>query len=188
MKRDKKDDIEMTFEDSFLNSRRAVEVLKILEESEEGNHATQMAREYKLDRSTVSRILKKLEARNMVKIAKRDQAKYFEPNYQGISRQAINLIEVRPRLPAGPEVFHEGIGIMADYYRQKFSSLEVEKERFPTLRDIMIVAPALELHEFVKGLVSSPNLTDDDLDILCEVLIIEFRNSLEIGVDDDALI
>ena len=180
MKKDQKDNIEMTFEDSFLNSRRAVEVLKILEESEEGNHASQIARDYELDRSTVSRILKKLEARNMVKLAKREQAKYFEPNYQKISEQALNLVGVHQGTFSTSDHYFGAEDLMKKYYQKKLKSLETDKERFPNLRDILIVAPAIELPKYLdnEGMVS------EELD---EALIVSFRDSLEIGVGDRRL-
>lgn len=182
MKKDQTEDKKLTFEDSFLTSRRAVEILTILSESEEGNNASQIARDYDLDRSTVSRILKKLEVRNLIQVSKRSQAKYFEPDYQSIAEQAFNLAEIDESRFNDRENFYDAIDIMAEYYEEKFEFLRVreDRKRYATLRDILLVAPAIELPEFLerKGV-------PDDIDA---ALIIGFREELNIGLNSQGVL
>jgi DNA-binding MarR family transcriptional regulator len=180
MKKDQKENKEITFEDSFLTSRRAVEVLTILSESEEGNNASQIAREHDLDRSTVSRILKKLEVRNLIKISKRSQAKYFKPDYEKITEQALNLAGIDESRFNERDNYYAAIDIMADYYREKFEALQLreDRKRYSTLRDVLLVAPAIELPNYleIKGV-------SGDID---SALIIGFREEMNIGLNSIA--
>jgi predicted transcriptional regulator len=177
MKKDQKENKEITFEDSFLTSRRAVEVLTILSQSEDGNNASQIAREYELDRSTVSRILKKLEVRNLIKISKRSQAKYFKPDYEKIAEQAFNLVNIDESSFEDRDNYYASIEIMAEYYEEKFEALSnrEDRRRYSTLRDILLIAPAIELPNYLERKGAS-----DDVDA---GLVIGFREELNIGLN-----
>jgi DNA-binding transcriptional ArsR family regulator len=177
MKKDQKENKQITFEDSFLTSRRAVEVLTILSQSEDGNNASQIAREHDLDRSTVSRILKKLEVRNLIKISKRSQAKYFKPDYEKIADQAFNLVNIDESSFEDRDNYYASIEIMAEYYEEKFEALSnrEDRRRYSTLRDILLIAPAIELPNYLerKGV-------SNDIDA---GLVIGFREELNIGLN-----
>ena len=182
MKKDQTENKEITFEDSFLTSRRAVEILTILSESEEGNNASQIAREHELDRSTVSRILKKLEVRNLIEVSKRSQAKYFKPDYRKIAEQAFNLVEIEESRFDDRDNYYAAIDIMAEYYEEKFETLQIreDRKRYATLRDILLVAPAIELPKYLerKGVL-------DDIDA---ALVLGFREELNIGLNSQRLL
>lgn len=147
-----------------------------MSEGEEGKHASQIAREYELDRSTVSRILKKLEIRNLIQESKRSQAKYFKPNYQKIAEQAFNLVEVEESRFEERDNYYAALEVMAEYYEEKFKQLQIREDtkRHATLRDVLLVAPAIELPDYLER-----EGVSGDID---GALVLGFREELNIGL------
>jgi DNA-binding MarR family transcriptional regulator len=140
MKKAENTRVEMTLDDSFLTSKRAVEILKVVHESEEPAFASGIARNHDLDRSTASRLLSKLEARRLVERAERDKAIRYTVDYDGLATQAINITEVS--LPVQQK--QELQAALSSKYRTDLDRLETQKERFPTLRDFLILPIAIE--------------------------------------------
>lgn len=154
MKKDDKNNKDITLEDSFLTSRRAVQLLTVLEDNQLPNNATEIAKNQDLDRSTVSRILDKLSNRNLIYVSNREQAKYFQVDYQIMVGQSYNLIQNIDARTGNTETQVESSNILADYFQsklQKISEREHEDLRYPTLRDLLLTAPATELEEYLKN-------------------------------------
>jgi DNA-binding transcriptional ArsR family regulator len=134
MKKPEKSEVEMTLDDSFLDSERAVEVLKRVHQSEDPTYATELARNHDLDRSTASRILSKLEARRLVERAERDKAIRYQVNYEGMAGQTLNIVGL-----------HHGLEFdLKSQLRENLDDLNVQ-ENIPMLRDFLIVPLAMNL-------------------------------------------
>lgn len=80
--------------DGFLNSELTAEIVKYLQESEEGLSATGIAEKMGKSRSSVSRALSKLHRKKIVKRVSEGQSNIYNIDYSGLSDyiyQKINM-------------------------------------------------------------------------------------------------
>jgi len=135
MKKPENSEVEMTLDDSFLASQKAVEVLQLVHR-EDQTYASELARKHGIDRSTASRILSKLEARRLVERAERDKAIRYTVAYNELAVQTLNITGIKQQ--------RQGLKtVLSSRYRTGLERLETG-EGVPTLRDFLLLPIALE--------------------------------------------
>jgi|APHM01.1.fsa_nt_gi hypothetical protein len=103
-------------------------------------------------------------------------------DYRKIAKQALNLAEIDASRFDDRDNYYDAIEIMAEYYKEKFEELKTSEDtkRYAMLRDILLVAPAVELPSYLgKKIVS------DDID---EAPVIGFREKLNIRVNSQGVL
>ena len=144
----------MSKEDSFMDSERAVEVLQILASSEDGSYATEISNDYGLDRSTVARLLHKLEQRGLVKEGKTGKAQYYEVDWRGLADFVLEELDIDYSRFEDEEQAERDLRVyLRAYYKIKLGAYEESRldvdidieDSNTDLYEALFVKPALEI-------------------------------------------